>query len=336
LLLLDGQQMPDYSVFGGCLRSELTFPELTHAHGRAPNWMLRLGTLSRLCDAEVLSDAELSPTCRIRLTRGDGWFRYSHSCTGSFEVFAEGRRILFEPAAHGDLNGARADFVSRVLPYCVDHASITWLDGSAVRIAGGAAAFVGPSGSGKSTIALALTRGGAEHLCDDTLPVEATDNPVICPGDDIIRICSDTRMRLASTASAIRCESDGKFVMTRHEIGAAESLFAAGAPDRAPCPLDAVYLLISAESGQGGAAVSRRLVPPTAAVPVLMQHLKLGPVMRREDPARLMKQLGAIVQSVPVYELSFSRDWSVVGEVVERLIAWHADTTVAKSQPIPA
>jgi hypothetical protein len=328
--------MPDYFVFGGCLRSELTFPELTHAHGRAPNWMLRLGTLSRLCDAEVLSDAELSPTCRIRLTRGDGWFRYSHSCTGSFEVFAEGRRILFEPAAHGDLDGARADFVSRVLPYCVDHASITWLDGSAVRIAGGAAAFVGASGSGKSTIALALTRGGAEHLCDDTLPVEATDNPVIWPGDDIIRLCSDTRTRLASTARAIRRESDGKFVMTRHEIGSAQSSSAAGAPDRARCPLDAIYLLISAESGQGGAAVSRRLVPPTAAVPVLVQHLKLGPVMRREDPARLTKQLAAIVQSVPVYELSFSRDWSLVGEVVERLIAWHAETSVPRSRPIPA
>jgi hypothetical protein len=116
--------MPDYSVFGGCLRSELAFPELTQAHGGTPNWALRLGTLSGDCDAEILSDAEHSQTCRIRLTRGDGWFRYSHSCTGSFEVFAEGRRILFEPAARGDLDGARADFISRVLPYCVDHTSI--------------------------------------------------------------------------------------------------------------------------------------------------------------------------------------------------------------------
>jgi hypothetical protein len=115
--------MPDYSVFGGCLRSDLTFPELTHSRDRTPNWMLRIGKLSNSGDAEVLSEVAPSPTCRVRLTRGDGWFRYSHSCTGSFEVFADGRRILFEPAAGGDLNGARADFVSRVLPYCVDHAS---------------------------------------------------------------------------------------------------------------------------------------------------------------------------------------------------------------------
>jgi len=169
MLLLLRSVMPDYSVFGGCLRSDLTFPDLTHAHDRTPNWMLRLGKLSKNGDADVLSDAELSPTCRIRLIRGDGWFRYSHSCTGSFEVFAEGRRILFERSAHGDLNGARADFVSRVLPYCVDHASLTWLNGSAVRIAGTAVAFQGPM-ERKSIIALALTHGGAGHTCEDTLP----------------------------------------------------------------------------------------------------------------------------------------------------------------------
>ena len=134
--------MPDYFVFGGCLRSDLTFPELTHAHGRAPNWVLHRGTLSRNSDAEVISDVEHSPRCRIRLTRGDGWFRYFHSCTGSFEVFADGRRILFEPAKHGDLDRARADFVSRLLPYCVDHTSITWLHGSAVRIDEGAVSFL--------------------------------------------------------------------------------------------------------------------------------------------------------------------------------------------------
>ncbi len=328
--------MPDYFVFGGCLRSELTFPELSHAHSRAPDWVLHRGTLSRNDNAEVLSDVELSPTCRIRLTRGDGWFRYFHSCTGSFEVFADGRRILFEPAEHGDLDGARADFVSRVLLYCVDHASITWLHGSAVRIGAGAVAFLGPSGSGKSTIALALTRGGADHICDDTLPVEAGPNPVIWPSDDIIRLCSDSRTRLASSASAIRRESDGKFVMTRREVGSAQSLPASDAPDKARCPLNAIYILNSSEPPQSGAAVSRRLVSPTAAVPVLMQHLKLGPVVTREDPARLVKQLGAIARAVPVYDLTVSRDWSVVDEVVERVIAWHAHTSVPQSELISA
>jgi hypothetical protein len=324
--------MPDYFVFGGCLRSELTFPELTPAHGRAPNWMLRLGSLSRNDDAEVLSDIALSPTCRVRLTRGDGWFRYSHSCTGSFEVFAEGRRILFEPAKGGSLDGARADFISRVLLYCVDHASITWLHGSAVRVGSGALAFLGTSGSGKSTLALAMASGGASHICDDTLPVEAGSTPVIWPSDDIIRLCSDSRSRLASTANAVRRESDGKFVLTRREVGSAQPTSANGVDAR--CELSAVYVLKPGESS--GAAVTRRPISPTAAVAVLMQHLKLGPVVKREDPIRLVRQLGAIAHAVPVYELNVSRDWSRVAEVVETVTAWHSRATVPSSQLISA
>ena len=328
--------MPDYLVLGGCLRSELTFPELTPAHGRAPNWVLRIGTLSRNDDAEVLSDVELSPTCRIRLIGGDGWFRYSHSCTGSFEVFADGRRILFEPAERGDLDGARADFISRVLPYCVDHASITWLHGSAVRMGGGAVAFVGAAGSGKSTLAMALARGGADHICDDTVPVEAGSNPVIWRNDDVIRLDSDSRARLASSATAIRRESDGKFVITRREVGAAPSSFASNASSITCCPLSAIYVLSSPDSSSNGIAVSRRLVTPTAAISTLMQHLKLGPLIIREAPARLLNQLYAIVVTVPVYELTVSRDWSVVGDVVERVTAWHSDSDDEERERIPA
>jgi len=315
--------MPDYFVFGGCLRSELSFPELAETRSSVPNWTLRLGTLSTSRDAEVLSDVALSATCRIRLTRGDGWFRYSHSCTGSFEVFAEGRRILFEPAPNGDLDGARADFVSRVLLYCVDHTAITWLHGSAVRIGGSAVAFLGPSGSGKSTLALALAQGGAQHICDDTLPVEAGSTPVVWPSDGIIRLCSDSRSHLVASASAIRRESDGKFVMTRRAAGTSDDSSGSGGPDSPRCPLAAIYLLTPDDPAASDGAVTRRLMKPTSAVAGLMPHLKLGPVVRREDPARLVRQLGAIASAVPVFELRVSRDWSAVDDVVETMIGWH-------------
>src|SRR2546423_4786398 len=205
--------MPDYFVYGGCLRSELTFPELAPAQGQAPNWTLRVGGLSRDDGAVVLSDVELSRTCRIRLTCGDGWFRYSNSCAGSFEIFANGSRILFEPAKCADLDAARADFVSRVLLYCVDHTSITWLQGSAVRIGGTAVAFVGPPGSGKSTIALAMARGGASHICDDTVAVDSVGCSLIRSSDKNIRPHAASKMKLASTVTPLRRESDVKYVM---------------------------------------------------------------------------------------------------------------------------
>jgi hypothetical protein len=328
--------MPDYFIFGGCLRSELSFPELTRISDRTPDWILRIGALSRTDDANVLSDIELSSSCRIRVTRGKGWLRYAHSCTGSFEISAAGRRILFEPSDKGDLDGARSDFVSRVLLYCVGDGSVTWLHGSAVRIGDGAVAFLGASGSGKSTLALALARGGADHICDDTLPVEAGLTPVIRPSDDIIRLCSDSRTRLASSASAIRRESDGKFVLTRRSVGSPHASSASDGRGDARSPLSAIYLLNSAAHFDSDDVVTRRLVTPTSAVPALMRHVKLGPVVGSEHPVRLMRQLGAIASAVPVFELGVSRDWSVVDDVVERVIAWHTHGSVPASHLISA
>jgi len=131
-------------------------------------------------------------------------------------------------------------------------------------------------------------------------------------------------------------ESDGKFVLASRGVVSTRASSAPGAPGHARFPLSAIYLLNSAEQADGEDVVTRRLLRPTLAVPALMQHLKLGPVVRREDPARLVKQLGEIASAVPVFELSVARDWSVVDDVVERVIAWHTHVNVPASQLISA
>lgn len=322
--------MPDYFVFGGCLRSELPFPELAETRGRNPDWTLSVGKLPPDEGAEVLSDAALSRTCRVRLTRRDTSFRYAHSCTGAFEVSADGRQIAFEPASGGDLNTARTDFVARVLLYCVDRGGVMWLHGSAVRIAGSAVAFLGPSGAGKSTLALALARAGGEHICDDTLPVEVAPEPIVWPSDHVIRLRPDSRRRFASRASAIRRESDGKFVLTQDALSSNDMAQSRGEPGAERARLRTLYLLnpvATAESSRtSDSHVARRLLPPRAAVPALMQHIKLGPVVRAEDPVQLMQQLGTIARSVPVFELRVTRNWTVVDQVVAQLMAWHLES----------
>jgi hypothetical protein len=330
--------MPDYFVFGGCLRSELPFPELTETSGRTPNWTLNVGKLSRDDGAEILSCASLSRTCHVRVTRSDKAFRYSHSCTGTFEVSADGRHIAFEPVTGGDLNTARTDFVSRVLLYCVNGGGVTWLHGSAVRIANSAVAFLGPSGAGKSTIALALARAGALHICDDTLPVEGGPIPSIWPSDHVIRLRPDSRRHLASYASAIRRESDGKFVLTQQAVCPNRGGPSSDTQDTERTRLGALYLLNPVPMAESPHVAdphaSRRLLPPRAAVPALMQHIKLGPVVRAEDPPHFMQQLGVIVRSVPVYELRVPRDWTVIDRVVAQVLAWHIGTEVDRKEPV--
>jgi hypothetical protein len=318
--------MPDYLVFGGCLRSELPFPELAEAGDCEPTWNLRLASLPSDEEAEVLTDSRLSASCRIRVSRYEGRLRFFHSCAGTFEFSADGSDIVFDAERAVDTNAARTDFVARLLLMCADQERVTWLHGSAVRIGDSAIAFVGPSGAGKSTLSLALARAGAKHICDDTLPIEAGNPPVTWPSDWTIRLHDDSRARLASGANSVRRESDGKFIVTHESIGT--DAVDSGAECRAP--LVALYLLAPAFpspfAGDGGTCATRRLIHPTAAMPALIQHLKLGILIGRDYPAKTMKSLAAIVASVPVFELKIVRDWSTIDEVVGQIYEWHGET----------
>ena len=315
--------MPDYFVFGGCLRSELPFPELAVSHGRDPDWTLKLGKLPPDDDSQILADSNLTSTCRIRVSMRDGRLRYHHSCAGTFEIGPGGREILFDASASPDLNAARSDLVARLLLFCVDRRSVAWLHGSAVVIGESAIAFLGLSGAGKSTIALALSRAGCGHLCDDILPVAYGDQPMICPSDHIIRLHGDSMEQLATGASSIRRESDGKFLVNH----SGESL----GSHELRVPLAAIYILDQAQPTEHALPVVRSRLRPRAAVPVLIQHLKLPPLLQAEDPALVMEQLGAIVGATPVFTLRITRDWSVLDAVVEQIIAWHSESPIVSA-----
>lgn len=314
--------MPDYFVFGGCLQSELELPELAEARDTAPTWTLRVGTLPPAGDGEMLSDLQPTHACRVQFTRHGARYRYTHSCSGAFEIDEHGRDIVFEPAPGGRLDVARTDLIARVLLHCVDQGRITWLHGSAVAVDSGALAFLGPSGAGKSTMALALARAGARHICDDTLPVEGGDPPVIRASDHTLRLCTDSRAHLAPDDPAIRRQSDGKYILTHAGLSAAAQDTGEGGK-----PLSALYLLERDDDHSAGApgapVVRRRLIPPRVALPMLMQHLKLGLIVRPGTPVLMLQRLGALSRTVPVYELRVTRDWTRIDELARQVIAWH-------------
>ena len=327
--------MPDYLVFGSCLRSELPFPELAELRGRAPRWTLTLGSLDADDSAETLSDAKLSGDCRIHISRAKDRLRFSHSCAGTFELRGQGSEIVFDADRAVSIDAARTDLVSRLLLMSTDQDSVAWLHGSAARIGQSAVAFIGSSGAGKSTLALALAQAGAEHICDDALPIEPGHPPVVWASDGTVRLCSDTKRQFAPHANSVRRESDGKFVVARSALRPEETASNADVQldsilDRHTdfrTPLSALYLLApvpaTASTGVAQAAVGRRLLAPSAAIALLIQHLKLGALVAPDYPASKMKQLGEIVRTVPVFELRIPRDWSLMADVVSQLVAWH-------------
>lgn len=320
--------MPDYFVFGNCLRSELPFPELAKSHGREPKWTLKLASLPSDEGGELLSDSQLSSTCRIRISRHNSRLRFFHSCAGTFELSPDGSEILFDAERAADTNAARSDLVARLLLMCANHEDVTWLHGSAVRVGESAIAFVGPSGAGKSTLAVALAKAGAIHICDDALPIEKGDPPMVWASDHIIRLRSDSKSRLASQAEAVRRESDGKFVVTHDAIRSRDARTGSRTGAESRAPLAALYLLAPfapLPSQTSETLITRRLIPPRVAIPLLIQHLKLGAIVEPEYPASTMQQLGAIVASVPVFELRIARSWSAIDVGVAQIIKWHRE-----------
>lgn len=323
--------MPDYFVFGNCLRSELPFPELAESRGREPKWNLKLASLPSDVGGELLSDSQLSSTCHIRISRNKGRLRFFHSCAGTFELSPDGSEILFDAERAVDTNAARSDLVARLLLMCANHDDVTWLHGSAVRLGESAIAFVGPSGAGKSTLAVALAKAGATHICDDALPIEKGDPPMVWASDHIIRLRGDSKARLASHAEAVRRESDGKFVVTHDAMRAVATADESLASAESRIPLAALYVLApfaSQPSRTAEAPITRRLIPPRVAVPLMIKHLKLGAIVRPEYPASTMHQLGAILASVPVFELRITRSWSEIDASVAQIIEWHSETVL--------
>jgi hypothetical protein len=316
--------MPDYAIFGGTLRSELDFPELVAVHGPAADWTLRVGALPPDDErADVLHDATLSPSCRVRVTRHAGRHRFIHSCTGTFEISPDGREICFSPAPGARLDVARTDLIARVLLLAAHRPGVAWMHGSAVVCDGRAIAFLGNSGVGKSSLALALARAGAKHVCDDTLPIELGTPPVVWPSDHTLRLNDDTKDLFAKSVDAVRREADGKFILT-HDMLTHEATTDDGLPPAVRAPLDAIYLVVPETNPTVlSRAVVRTRLSSSASVPALIPQVKVGPVLPRGSAARVLNDLATIVESVPVYQLRVARDWSMVDRVVSQLLQWH-------------
>ena len=330
--------MPDYFVFGGCLRSAIDFSELPEARGMSPSWSLEIGALGDDAGGETLGHLALSPTCTTRISRRGRTYRYEHSCTGIFEVSDEGRRIVYEPSANANAESLRMDVVARVLLLCVEQQSVLWLHGSAVAIGGGGIGFLGFSGAGKSTMGLLLAQSGAQPISDDTLPVAIGSSIDIWATDYTVRVNDDSRAMVAASTRTLRRDTDGKFVIQHGAL-------VDGAHDHAErssaerYPLRALYLMSSAEqslgAGDTGAMAVRERVRPIDLVRALMPHVKVGPIVRDSAPALILFHIAALAERVPVYRLAVRRDLARARELAAEVMSWHTEQETSPADSTP-
>lgn len=315
--------MPDYSIFGGRLRSEIAFPELRESSEGPVDWTLSTTpTAPSLADAESLGEIEITPSCRLRLFKHAGGFRLLYDDTGAYDVSRDGRRITWTPNPEAAPVSVRADVTGRVLATALHARGALCLHGSAVSLAGGTVAFLAPKYHGKSTLALALARAGGRLVTDDVLPVEPGDAPIALPGVHQVKLWDDTA-RLFGVANG-------------RAAGAEKHLVHDFPDDRLMLErtrLDAIYLLVPVHDDAVLREAARRTrLGDVPAALSLVRHATLGELLGGSEAPVVFERAAAIARHVPVYGLEARAGLDRVPDVIAQILAWHAVT--APSSPI--
>jgi hypothetical protein len=305
--------MADYSVFGGCLRSELDLPELVTTQSERPDWELRRATNLPAFDANALVGEDVVyGDVRVRCYARRGGLRLVFDDTGDFEISRDGASIDWRPGPEASEDAARADVIGRVLALALHAAGVMTLHASAVTINGRGIVFVGPKHYGKSTLAMALVAGGASLVTDDTLPVEPGPPPAMRPGVHRVRLFTDSANQL--------------HVPVRTGEGA-KPLVDQLPPDRVQrtrAPIDAIYVLSPVLGEASAPLIERRKQSAIESAMSLVAHGKLAPLLRGAEAAQAFQHAAIVAGATAVYDLRVKRDLARIDEVVAQLQAWHA------------
>ncbi|HEX6533539.1 MAG TPA: hypothetical protein VF041_03025 [Gemmatimonadaceae bacterium] len=319
--------MPEYSIFGGCLRSEITFPELRALDEpcREASWTLSTTqTLTELPDAECLGELTIVAGCRVRMLRHAGGFRLLYDDSGVYDITDDGRRITWCPGPQVAPATVRSDVTGRVLATALYASGRLCLHGSAVSLPGGVVAFLAPKYHGKSTLALALARAGGRLLTDDVLAVELAEPPVAMPGVHLVKLWTDSAEMFGVDRETVAGE--------KHLVDDLPDdllMF-----DRAP--LAAVYLLAPLADGESMDAPVRRVrmagVPSALA---LVRHTALADLLGGAEAPVVFDRAAALADRVPVYRLDTVPGLDRLGVVVSQLLEWHGEPAGLVTAPTP-
>jgi hypothetical protein len=301
-----------FSMYGGCLQSDIPFPGLPAGDG-CPTWRLRRAPgAAPGVDRPPLGEDRVDPGVSVRLFRHAPGLRLVYDDSGIFDVHDGGTRIEWYAGANAHLEAVQLDVVGRVLPAALHDMGSLCLHGSAVEVDGAAVAFLAPKHYGKSTLAQAMANAGRRVLSDDVVAVDVAPAPVVRPGVASVRLWRDAAARLGDVSRALP-DAYGKFAMAG---------IAGAAPTPTRVPLDAVYVLTPVGAAAEEAA-ARTILDPLTATMALLPHNRLAPLLGGAEGAVLLDRVASLVRHTAVYTLSVARDFGRLEEAAHTISSWH-------------
>lgn len=307
--------MARYGLFGGVLRSDVDFPELSPAPEGPARWELSTVPAAPERPGLVLLGREpVEPGVTVGLFRDDAGLRLAFDDTGSFDISLDGSRIAWSPPASPNLSAVRKDVLGRVLAVCLQRQGVVALHGSAVDLQGAGICFLAPKFHGKSTTAAALVDAGARLIADDLVAVAVGPTPTLLPSVPWLQLWRDSAERVGVTSQQVPG--------TEREAKAQRRWADRRDAEAAHVPFAAVYLL--APVADGPEAVVRRV--PLGGVEgalALLSQAKIVQLLGVEGRGELLGALSALTGHVPVYRLEVPRSFERLPELVQALQEWH-------------
>jgi hypothetical protein len=310
--------MQNYSVFGGCLRSEIPFPDLLPSPDASalsrPDWTLRVVHGAVPQDGATQTGAHQVGPWHYRLFDTATGLRLELSDDYVFELAEGGTEIRWYVSDRATIENVRALVLGPLLALAHHLRGGLCLHGSAVAVGEQGLAFLAGKHHGKSTLGLALALAGARHLTDDAVAVDLSSPLRLRPGIHSVRLWQDSADRFARS---LECTLVQGLKATLTELP--EQLIRTAA-----VPLAAVYMLRPVQSADATVAAERSLLDPSGATLAMICHTKLPqPLMGRARSGEQFQRVGAVARSVQVYDLAVARDFDRLSDVVEIILSWH-------------
>lgn len=240
----------------------------------------------------IIGDYPWYSFCRV----GDGYV-CRMTAVADFDIAADLRHVVCHPLVDGRTSVLPIVIPGTITSFLLAMAGRCVLHGSAVDMGERALAFVGGSGQGKSTMAAVFCASGAALVADDVLSLEfespdGVSGPVHC-----LRSGNEIRLREKSASLAERLGSQATVRMTaddRYAVAAART-------ERERLQLAAIVLPRPDRQDDN---VSARLLPTGEASLRLARCQRIEGWRDREQLRRHFIDVGRIVNSVPVFEMS--------------------------------
>lgn len=265
-------------------------------------------------------DAFPNPTHHWTLPDGTLWLAFARTNEShwlrfpglaDFQVSLDGLRVVEFAWEGTDESTLEHLFLNQVLPLAQSLQGELVFHGSAVRLVGGAVAFLGHSGRGKSTLAASFASCGHDFLTDDGLQLTQRNGVyLVSPSHPSIRLWEDSRAALVHADAVLSAPVQ---YTSKSRVMSDNLLRACREPQR----LHHVYLL-----GDGVAdAVTIEPVTPREALIGLVNHSFMLDTSTAQVMARHFEALSQMAALPMFFRLDYPRRYDMletVHEIIER------------------